>query len=124
MLRIALSFAVAFAPYAAFTQSAYAATPPQTQVCAAPFIEAAPTRLAPPVLPSIAREQRASGAAVIEIRLSPSGAVVGRTVATSSGNRWLDRAALESADGSRFSPEFQDCKAVGGTYLLRVEFPE
>jgi len=91
-------------------------------VCAVPYSDASIAKPAPPELPQIAKEQGASGSAVVEIRLAPSGTLVARKVAVSSGNAWLDREALASAAQSKYVPETQDCAAVGGTYLLTVDF--
>jgi TonB family protein len=91
-------------------------------VCRVPYSDAAIANAAQPELPRIAKEQGIAGTAVIEIRLSPSGKLVAGTIANSSGNPWLDREALASAAQSKYVPETQDCNAVGGTYLLTVDF--
>ena len=41
-------------------------------------------------------------------------------VAATSGNPWIDNAALETASQSRYSLEMQDCTNVGGSYVLSV----
>jgi len=91
-------------------------------VCAVAYTDASIAKAAPPELPQIAKEQGVSGSAVLEIRLSPSGTLAARKIAISSGNAWLDREALASAAQSKYVPETQDCNAVGGTYLLTVDF--
>ena len=40
----------------------------------------------------------------------------------SSGNRWIDQAALHAARFSRFSAESRDCARVGGEYAFVVDF--
>lgn len=91
-------------------------------VCLVPYTDAAIANAAQPDLPRIAKEQGISGAVVLEIRLSPSGTLVAAKIANSSGNPWLDREALASAAQSKYVSETQDCNAVGGTYLLTVDF--
>ena len=91
-------------------------------VCLAPYTDAAIANAAQPELPRIAKEQGISGAVVLEIRLAPSGKLVAAKIANSSGNPWLDREALGSAAESKYVSETQDCNAVGGTYLLTVDF--
>jgi TonB family protein len=91
-------------------------------VCAAPYTDAAIAAAAQPELPHIAKEQGISGDVVLEIRLSSSGRLAAAKVAHSSGNPWLDREALASAAQSKYVPATEDCSAVGGTYLLTVDF--
>lgn len=72
--------------------------------------------------PQIADQQGVAGTARIEIRLDRDGKLARESVASSSGNRWLDEAALMSARMTRFSPELVDCKPVAGAYMYDVEF--
>jgi len=122
MLRVALIFALLLLGFA--PQAAARAQSPERASCKTPFVDAGLTLLAPATPSTIALEQRAAGTTLVEFRLSAAGKVTDQKVAVSSGNRWLDRAALESVAASHFSAEVRDCKAVGGTYLLRVDFPE
>jgi TonB family protein len=73
-------------------------------------------------MPAIAAEQGAGGIAQIEIHLSSSGKLTDRSLFASSGNPWLDAAALTSASMTRFTSEVVDCRHVGGAYLYDVEF--
>jgi TonB family protein len=122
--RTLLALTTAGAIVAALAHPASAGLTPAGNgaVCSAPYTEAAIANAAQPELPHIAKEQGISGKVVLEIRLSPSGKLVAGKVATSSGNPWLDREALASAAQSKYVPETQDCNAVGGTYLLTVDF--
>lgn len=72
--------------------------------------------------PAIAMEQGVSGTALVKIDLSAKGALAGEAMFESSGNPWLDRAALESPAMTHFTPEIANCTAVGGSYLYRVDF--
>ena len=40
----------------------------------------------------------------------------------SSGNRWIDRAALHAVRTSRYAAEVRDCAPVGGVYAVIVDF--
>jgi TonB family protein len=73
-------------------------------------------------MPAIAREQRATGESRVRIDLTATGALRSAVLASSSGNRWLDRAALATARMSRYVPEVRNCAAVSGAYLISVQF--
>ena len=73
-------------------------------------------------MPTIASEQGIDGTATVKIALNANGALVSHEIFTSSGNAWLDRAALQSARMTRFSAETRNCERVGGTYLYAVQF--
>jgi TonB family protein len=90
--------------------------------CAAPFRAAAVTAVAPAVLPAIAAGQNVTGVAEIRIVLDPGGRLTDQSVLASSGNRWLDRAALTAARQSEYRAEVRACAPVGGAYALLVDF--
>lgn len=73
-------------------------------------------------MPAIAEAQGVTGTAGVAIELSATGSLVSESVIQSTGNPNLDRAALLSARMSRFTPEFSNCSAVGGSYLYTVTF--
>ncbi|HEX3464032.1 MAG TPA: energy transducer TonB [Candidatus Elarobacter sp.] len=77
---------------------------------------------APAVIPPIAAAQHATGVTALRVTLDPHGALTGASVLASSGNPWLDRAAVSTARLSRFTPELRDCERVGGEYALLVDF--
>jgi protein TonB len=89
--------------------------------CAAPFVPANVLAAAPEV-PPIAAGQNASGIAAVRIALDARGRLTGESVLSSSGNRWLDRAALKAARLSHYSAEVRNCERVGGEYALLVDF--
>ena len=72
--------------------------------------------------PAIASLQGVTGIAEVKIALTASGALSGETLFASSGNPWLDRAAMESAGTARFTPAVANCRRVGGMYLYEVDF--
>ncbi len=72
--------------------------------------------------PEIAREMHASGTTLVRVDLDASGRLTGAATTASSGNRWLDAAALESARQSTYRAEIRDCHAIGGSYFVSVGF--
>jgi|GEM_PF-1982020 TonB family protein len=80
--------------------------------CRLPDKDASLDRPAFADLPTIAAEQGAIGTTKIEIRLDSGGALKSAKVTATSGNPWIDRAALETASQSRYSPEMQDNESV------------
>lgn len=90
--------------------------------CSKPNASAAVNGTAFFEMPEIAAAVGASGTSVVMISLSSTGALRSQSIVQSSENPNLDRAALLSARLTKFSPEIQNCAAVGGTYLYTVEF--
>ena len=84
---------------------------------AAPSVVAAPV-----VLPEIAAAQQIAGVTAVRVTIDRRGTLTGASVVSSSGNPWLDRAALGTARLSRFTPELRDCERVGGEYAFLVDF--
>ncbi len=72
--------------------------------------------------PPITDELGAHGTAVVKIDLSATGMLAHEELYASSGNWWLDDAALRSARLTRFTPEVIGCRGVAGSYLYRVDF--
>ena len=91
--------------------------------CATPS-SAATVAAAPVDYPAIAAAQHVSGIAQVRIAIDPRGALTATSLMTSSGNRWLDRAALRAARLSRYSAEVRNCAPVGGEYAFVVEFAD
>jgi protein TonB len=73
-------------------------------------------------VPAIASLQGITGTTLVRIDLSATGALSGEALFESSGNPWLDRAALDSPKAARFIPEMVNCTAIGGSYLYQVDF--
>ena len=121
MLRIVSSLAAAVVFSATLNPAAAAPQSPRA-ACTTPATDPAIAQLAAADVPTIAREQGASGTTVVELVLAANGKIVSRKIAKSSGNFWLDRAALESAGNSRYLAERQDCAGIGGRYLLTIDF--
>lgn len=79
---------------------------------------------APAVLPQIAAAQQVAGVTAVRVTIDRGGALTGASVLSSSGNPWLDRAALSTARLSRFTPELRNCERVGGEYAFLVDFTD
>jgi TonB family protein len=77
---------------------------------------------APAELPTIAAEQNITGTTSVRIDIDAAGRLTGTSVLASSGNRWIDKAALRAARQSRYTAEVRDCAPVGGAYALVVDF--
>jgi protein TonB len=120
--RFALGF-LGLALAATTLQPASAAASRAT-ACASADVDARLARPANPVRPTLAVAQGATGTALVEIKLSPSGTVLAARVAKSTGNAALDRAALEAARQSTFAPAIHQCEPTGGSYRLSVEFTD
>jgi protein TonB len=66
--------------------------------------------LVQPAYPESARKAGIEGTAVVEVTVSTDGAVLGCSLATSSGNALLDAAAVGAAKSSKFTPGTKDGK--------------
>lgn len=72
--------------------------------------------------PAIAQLQGAAGETRLRIDLSEKGSLRFARIDRTSGNRWLDEAALSAARTLRYAPEIADCVPVPGSYGLNVRF--
>jgi TonB family protein len=91
--------------------------------CAVPFA-AASVAAAPVELPEIAAQQRVTGITTLRVDLDARGRLGSAAVLQSSGNRYIDEAALRTARTARYGAEVRDCERSGGTYALVVDFTE
>jgi TonB family protein len=73
-------------------------------------------------VPEIATLQSVGGTTLVKIDLTAKGMLADEALFESSGNVWLDRAALESPKMARFTPQVANCTSIGGSYLYEVEF--
>ena len=62
--------------------------------------------------PTIAELQGRSGTTTVRVDLAENGAVAGASVAESSGNALLDRAAVRAVKAMRFAPETRSCQSA------------
>jgi TonB family protein len=96
--------------------------PVLVNTCASPDIPASIAGYAYFEMPSIAAAQGVSGSASVKIELAPNGSLVSNNLYASSGNPWLDAAALRSARLTHFTSELRGCRHVGGSYLYTVDY--
>jgi periplasmic protein TonB len=72
--------------------------------------------------PTIAKLQGLEGVAFVGVSLSADGKVTRAWPVRSTGNRLLDRAAIQTALRSKYVPEQAQCHPVGGDYQIEVDF--
>lgn len=86
---------------------------------------AAASIVAMPVeLPEIAAQQHVTGVTAVRVDLDARGRLADTSVLASSGNRWLDEAALRTARTSTYHAEVRACERVGGPYALVLDFTQ
>jgi len=95
---------------------------PTKPACAVPNAPAVATTKVTPDMPEIARQMGASGTAQVKVSLDANGNVTSATIATSTHNSALDRAAVQAAQQSKYSPEVDNCVKTAGSYLYVVTF--
>jgi TonB family protein len=91
-------------------------------LCKAPDADAAIDGVPFFEMPEIAKQQRVRGESLVRVDLTETGRLRNAAIEHSSGNRWLDGAALSTARLSRYSGETRNCAKVAGTYLISVSF--
>jgi len=95
---------------------------PTKPACAVPNAPATATQKVTPDMPEIARQMGASGTAQVKVTLDANGNVTSATIQTSTHNSALDKAAVQAAQQSKYSPEIDNCVKTGGSYLYVVTF--
>jgi TonB family protein len=73
-------------------------------------------------MPVTAWAEDVSGIAVVKIDITSKGDLAAANLFSSSGNYWLDQAALRSARLTHYTPEVVNCEQVAGSYLYEVDF--
>jgi protein TonB len=68
----------------------------------------------------MAKEQNIQGTAVVLITIGPNGNVVAASIAESSGNSALDKAALQAAQQSTFRPPLAN--GIPTTRQYKIEY--
>jgi len=100
-----------------------ASTPTPKPACQVPFKEAAAVNLVTPEYPEAAREANLGPVVVIvKITLSASASVLDASVLQTSNNSQIDRAAVQAARQSSYSPKLDNCAPVSGSYTFRANF--
>jgi TonB family protein len=58
----------------------------------------------------------------VEVTLDATGAVIAVSVHKYSGFALLDRAAIDAARATEYTPEIVDCVKTAGRYIFRADF--
>ena len=114
----AFSPALAFAPVQSVgsTSGNYANT---VAACAHSNVDATVTSPAQPQLPHGANLK---GSATATVTIAPNGSVAAASITKSSGNPQIDKAVLDAAKHSTYSPKLVNCKPMQGSYLFHADF--
>ena len=72
--------------------------------------------------PEIVRDKGITGTALVRVYLMTNGDLAGAEIDMSTGNRYLDEAALHAVRESSFAPAVSECNNVAGSYLVEVDF--
>ncbi len=81
-----------------------------------------PISRTPPVYPREALRRGRGGTVRVQATVAPDGSVERMEVAQSSGDRYLDRAALEAVRRWRFAPAMRNGQPVSATVVIPVDF--
>lgn len=92
------------------------------QHCATPFQNATALQPASADYPASAARLHASGQAVVEVTIAPTGELQEAHIVSSANNMALDQAALEAARRTIYSPKTVHCVPTTGVYLFKVTF--
>ena len=76
----------------------------------------------PPVYPREAMRRGIGGSVRVQVTVAPDGSVERMDVAQSSGNRYLDRAAMDAVRRWRFKPAMRNGQPVSETVVIPVDF--
>lgn len=100
-------------------------TPPATAPRASAIRDSAPMPLASnaqPKYPAAALRAGETGTVLLRVNVSAGGEPTDIAIARRSGNRDLDRAAMNAARNWRFQPAMRDGKAVADVVQIPVDF--
>lgn len=99
------------------------ASPAATPACRIPFMDVELSQRVSPRYPENARLHPGSVAVVLVLlTVDPTGAVLRASVSHSSGDVFVDEAAIAAARTSTYRPKIVDCEAAAGTYIFRADF--
>jgi TonB family protein len=109
---------------AAFLSNPVAVASARPASCSVDYRPASIVRSVAPEYPEIAKVQGVTGTSVIRVDLSETGAVLGASLAVSSGSSVLDRVAIGTVRSMAYAPEQRSCIPIAGSYAVRVEFTD
>lgn len=93
-----------------------------TPLCAGTEQSARMLQAHTPDYPAIALGMGVEGSALVVFTMSKDGTIADASVADTSGNQWLDRAAVDAVRKSRFAPAVHNCSKIAGVYGVEVLF--
>jgi TonB family protein len=115
----AFSPALAFAPAESNVAQVSGGPSLVAATCSKPNVDATVTWAAEPKVP---HGVNLKGTAIMRVTIAPSGHVVRLSIWKSSGNVEIDKAVLDAAQKSKYSPKLVNCEPVEGAYLFRADF--
>ena len=80
------------------------------------------TLVVQPEYPEIALGQGIEGSTLVVFAMSNKGTVSNATIADTSGDIWLDFAALDAVERSHYAPAVHNCAKIAGLYGIEVVF--
>jgi TonB family protein len=125
VIFIALTLAVAtFAPALALSPPGAQQLSPSSRAllaaaCTQPDADA---RVVTPVMPDVPHGLKMHATVEVGVTVAPNGKVTRASIVHSSGNEAIDRAVVEAAMHSTYSPKLVNCTPVQGSYLFRADF--
>jgi TonB family protein len=75
-----------------------------------------------PVMPDVPHGLKMHATVEVGVTVAPNGKVTRASIVHSSGNETIDRAVVEAAMHSTYSPKLVNCTPVQGSYLFRADF--
>jgi protein TonB len=93
-----------------------------TPLCAGSEASARITDIHQPEYPAIALGMGVEGSTLVVFTMNQDGTIADASVADTSGNQWLDHAAVDAVRKSRFAPAVHNCSKIGGVYGVEVLF--
>ena len=106
------------------TPSLPSATAPSEEMPAMAGNSSAPVPVSrpPPSYPREALRRGIGGTVRVKATIAPDGSVARMEVAESSGDRYLDRAAMEAVRRWRFAPAMRNGQPIAATVMIPVDF--
>lgn len=95
---------------------------PASRTDAAADTTPVPISRPPPVYPAEALRRGAGGSVRVQATIAIDGSVERMEIAQSSGNRYLDRAALDAVRRWRFKPAMRSSQPVSATVVIPLDF--
>jgi TonB family protein len=102
--------------------SVKSSTPLEIAACDEPFRFATATNPVAPRFPDMARMMGAYGTSVVNVAIDAEGSVADAWIFASSGNNYLDKAAMDAAKATTYEAGRSYCRPVPGSYRFIINF--